>query len=104
MVRIPESDWKQLRAIRGEKLSLVCERVLGLAESIAKQRKGEEHEAFLKLWEAVNQGDELIAQLFDDTRRSNAMLKLKAWRKHGLLSDAELGLFTEETREALRDV
>lgn len=102
MEHFPENDWKQLRAIQDEKLSLVCERVFGLVESIAKQRKGEEHEAFLKLWEAVNEGNELIAQLFNDTRRSNAMFKLMAWRKHGLLSDAELGLFTAGTCEALK--
>ncbi len=102
MKNFPESDWKQLRAMQGEKLSLVCERVFGLAENIAQQRKGEEHEAFLRLWDAVNEGNDLIAQLFDDTRRSNAMFKLIAWRKHGLLSDSELGSLTKETREALR--
>jgi hypothetical protein len=101
MESIPEKDWKQLRTIQGAKLALACERVLAAAESVAKQRKGREHEAFLRLWEEVNEGNDMIAQLFDDVRRSNAMFKLMAWRKNGFLSDAELGFFSEETRRKL---
>ena len=102
MRSIPEKDWKQLRAIQSEKLALACERILAAAESIAKQRKDNEHEAFLKLWDETNRGNKLIAELFDDIRRSNAIFKLIAWRKNSLLSDAELALFSEETQEAIR--
>ena len=99
MRSIPERDGKQLRAIQSEKVALTCERILSAAESIAKQRKNNEHEAFLKLWDEANKGNELIAELFDDIRRSNALFKLIAWRKHNLLSKAELDLFSEETQQ-----
>jgi len=99
---IPEKDWKQLRAIQSAKVALACERILSAAERIAKQRKDNEHEAFLKLWDEVNKGNELIAELFDDIRRSNALSKLIAWRKNNLLSEAELDLFSEETQQVLR--
>lgn len=102
MERIPEKDWKQLRAIQSEKLALACERILSAAEGIAKQRKDNEHEAFLKLWNETNRGNELIGELFDDIRRSNALFKLIAWRKNNLLSDSELASFSEETQQALR--
>ena len=102
MRSIPERDWKQLRAIQSEKVALTCERILSAAESIAKQRKNNEHEAFLKLWDEANKGNELIAELFDDIRRSNALFKLIAWKKNNLLSKAELDLFSEETQQALR--
>ena len=86
MERIPEKDWKQLRAMQSEKLSVACERILGKAEGMLKERTENEHEAFLKLWEETNNGNRLIAELFDDLRRSNAIVKLVAWRKNNLLS------------------
>ncbi|MGB5761633.1 MAG: hypothetical protein WBM58_03685 [Sedimenticolaceae bacterium] len=82
MRSIPENDWKQLRAIQSEKLALAGERILAAAEGIAKQRKDNEHESFLKLWDETNKGNRLIAELFDDLRRSNAIFKLIAWRRN----------------------
>ena len=90
--------------MQSEKLSVACERILETAEGIIKERAGNEHEAFLKLWVETNKGNREIAELFDDLRRSNAIFKLIAWRKNNLLSDAELALFTEETQQALRCV
>ena len=104
MRSIPEKDWKQIRAIQSEKLALACDRILEAAEDIVEKRKENEHEAFLKLWEETSIGNRLIAELFDDLRRSNALFKLIAWRKNNLLSDAELELFSEETQQALRRV
>jgi hypothetical protein len=102
MKSIPERDWKQLRALQSDKLALACDRVLSAAERIAQQRAGDEHQAFLKLCHEVKQANDTIAQLFDDIRRSNALMTLVGWRHAGLLSDAELALFSEETQEALR--
>jgi hypothetical protein len=90
--------------MQSDKLSAACERILVAAEDIARKRTGNEHETFLKLWEETNEGNRLIAELFDDLRRSNALFKLIAWRKNDLLSDAELALFSEETQQALRRV
>jgi hypothetical protein len=101
MYTIPEKDWKRLRAMQDAKLALACERILDQAERIVQERTGKEHEAFLKLWAAVEEGNEEIARLFDDVRRSHALFKLMAWRKHGLLRDDELALFSAETQEAI---
>lgn len=100
----PEKDWRQLRAMQNEKLALACGQILEAVEAVAKNRKGKEHEAFLKLWEETVSGNRLIAELFDDVRRSNALLKLMAWRRHSLLSEAEIALFSEETQRWLQSV
>jgi hypothetical protein len=42
--------------------------------------------------------DERIALMFDDLKRSNAVLKLGAWRRYEVLSDDELKQFSEETQ------
>jgi hypothetical protein len=62
--------------MQSEKLALTCERILVAAEDIARHRKDHEHEAFLKLWEETTSGKRLIAEPFDDVRRSNAVFKL----------------------------
>jgi hypothetical protein len=88
--------------MQSEKLALTCERILVAAEDIARHRKDHEHEAFLKLWEETTSGKRLIAEPFDDVRRSNAVFKLMAWRRNGLLSDAEVAQFSEGTQQLLR--
>jgi hypothetical protein len=42
--------------------------------------------------------------MFDDLRRSNAILKLASWRSKGLLSDEELNRFSEETRLSIERI
>ena len=98
---IPEEDWKLLRAMKEEKLALACEQILRQIEDIIQQRKGKEHEAFLKVWRTIQEGNAEIALMFDDPRRSNAFIKLLAWRKNGLLNDEELQLFSAETRQSI---
>ena len=83
------------------KLAQACARILDQAESIIRERQGKEHEAFLKLWHAVEEGNEDIARMFDDVRRSSAISKLMAWRRHGLLNDEELALFSTTTQVAI---
>lgn len=102
MREFPEKDWRQLRALQSEKLALACSQILQVAEAVVKDRKGKEHEAFLKLWEEMDSGNRLIAELFDDVRRSNALLKLMAWRRLNLLSDTEIASFSEETQQRLQ--
>lgn len=101
MDKIPEKDWKLLRSMKDEKLTLLCDRVMAKLEEISAHRKGREHQAFLETFEEINRGNEIIADLFDDIRRSNANLKLRLWKRHGLLSDEEVALFSETTRQAL---
>jgi len=102
MNSFPEKDWKQLRSIQQEKLAFVCGQILDETGRIANEREGGEHQAFLNLWEVINEGNAQIAELFDDVRRSTALQLLIAWRKHGLLDEEEMGLFSEETQAAMQ--
>ncbi len=98
---IPEKDWKLLRAIEKEKLAVACDQILCRIEGIIQERNGKEHEAFLKVWSNIQEGNAEIALMFDDIRRSNAILKLMAWRRNGLLNDEELRLFSISTQEVI---
>lgn len=98
---IPETDWKKLRAMQDEKIDMACGRILAATEAIVNQRQGNEHQAYLKLWDEVDKGNEMIAELFDNMTRSKAIFKLMAWKREGFLSDDELALFSEQTQQKL---
>lgn len=40
--------------------------------------------------------------MFDDLKRSNALMKLASWRANNLLSDHDLEHVTEETQHRLK--
>lgn len=101
MNKIAEKDWKKLRAMKDEKLHMACEKIFMKINSIIEQRGGESHKAYLELWQVVHEEDKKIAIMFNDLRRGNAILKLVAWKRNGLLSDSELKEFTKETRERI---
>jgi hypothetical protein len=48
--------------------------------------------------------DEGIASLFDDFKRSTAFYKLAAWQRQGLVSENDLGMFTEETQVTVKAI
>ncbi len=102
MRTIPEKDWKQMRSIKARVLDDACTRILTGVESILQKREGRNHEAYLELWDLLRKEDHKIASMFDDLKRSTAFFKLAAWQSHGLLSESDLALFTEETQDAVK--
>lgn len=104
MHSVPERDWKKLKALKEKKMSAACERIFKNVQSIIDGRTGRTHEAYLELWNFLDNEDRQFSQMFDDLKRSNALVKLIAWRENSLLSDAELAQFSEETQGRLRDL
>jgi hypothetical protein len=102
MRAIPETDWKQLRALKTRALNDACGRILDAVAQIVQHRDGREHEAYLALWELLRKQDAWIAAMFDDFRRSTAVYKLAAWQRHGLVSERDVALFTDETQAAVK--
>jgi hypothetical protein len=86
MRAIPETDWKQLRALKTRALNDACARILDAVAQLVQNRDGREHEAYLALWELLQTQDDWIASLFDDFRRSTALYKLAAWQRSGMAS------------------
>ena len=102
MRTIPERDWKLLRSMKPCVLSDACGRILNAVESVVQKRGGGNHEAYLALWNLLKKEDASIALMFDDFKRSTAFFKLAAWHRHALVSESDLTLFTEETRNIIK--
>ncbi len=102
MSKIPERDWKKLRALKDEKLGKACGNIMVEIEKIIKKREGKEYASYQEIWKLLTKEDEKIATMFDDQRRSTAILKIAALRRHGYLSDEEMKEFSSETQEKIK--
>jgi len=101
MRTIPERDWKQMKSMKARVLDDACARILTSVESIVQKRDGRNHEAYMDLWDLLKKEDRKIAYMFDDFRRSSALLKLMQWQHYGFVSESDLALFTAETQNKL---
>jgi hypothetical protein len=101
---IKESDWKHLRSLHKVALERYCQRVLSDVQQCANQSSQTFHQRYLDIFQVVKQRDKLLAQLFDDPRRSTATFTIIALRRHGLLEDAEFAQFSEELRNLAAEI
>lgn len=101
---IRESDWKHLRSLHKIALERFCQRVLSDLQQRASLSSQTFHQRYLDIYQLVKQRDKLLAQIFDDPRRSTATYTIIALRRHGLLEDAEFAQFSEELRNLVAEV
>jgi hypothetical protein len=104
MRAIPERDWKLLRSMKPRVLEDACARILKTVEKAVQTRDEGNHEAYLALGDLLKKEDASIAFMFDDFKRSTGFFKLAAWQRHGLVSERDLALFSEETRNTVKAI
>ena len=104
MDAIPERDWKYLRGIQGQLLEALCARINGEASRIMADHSLNQHEKFLQLYAHVIGQNRVVADCFDDWRRSNIFLKLLLLRKHRLLMGEHISKLSAETQRRLNTV
>ena len=87
---LPEKDWKYLRSIEKELLSDLCGRINRSAVEIVQSAAGSEHEKYLALYKHIKASDRIVADCFNDWRRSNLDFKLRLLQLHNLLTGEHL--------------
>ncbi|MBK8904352.1 MAG: hypothetical protein IPM53_24450 [Anaerolineaceae bacterium] len=102
MSQLPESDWKKLRAIKEKALARLCTRILADIHSTSDPVHIENaHQTYLEVYKLVNEGDEAVADLFDDWRRSMAFIRLMGWLSQGLVTEEEFRSLSQETQSLM---
>ena len=101
---ISERDWKYLRKIQPEMLSALCERINRQAMAILQAEDISAHETYKNLYQHMKKSDKIVADCFDDWRRSNIRLKIPLLRRHGLLTDAQLNHMSDEIKDLLEKI
>jgi hypothetical protein len=100
---LPEQDWKRWQQLAPTLLNRFCDSVVTKAAGFSTgQPKG--HESFLALYGFVADSNETIAIVFDNRRRSSALLQMAAAVVRGMMSESELRSFSERTQERIRSI
>ena len=100
---IRESDWKILRQLHKIALDRFCEHVFSEIEGIAADQSTSPYERYVSLYKTVQSRDKEISNLFDNLKRSTALLQIAALHAHGLLENEEYMRFSEETRAVVAE-
>ncbi|WP_394131981.1 hypothetical protein [Shewanella maritima] len=104
MSSVPESDWKLFRKIQPALLSKACNDIFEKVDVLSKSRASSEHEAYLKLYDLVQSGNDSIAEMFDNPTRNNLFFKIVALRKNQVFTDEQFAQFTEETTSRVTEL
>lgn len=100
----PESDWKCMKKVQDDLLATLCERINKQSVSILQATHGSEHEKYQKHFKHTKDSDRIVAECFDDWRRSTLILKLIALQRHDLLTEEQMRQLSEETQRRLKVV
>ncbi len=95
----PERDWKYMRKVKKDLLATLYEQVNGQAMDILKSEANSERERYGRLYRHVEESDDIVADCFDDWRRSTLLMKLVALQRHGLLTSDHMQHLSEETQK-----
>lgn len=99
---IPERDWKYMKKVQEDLLAILCEQINAQAMDILKSKANSERERYGRLYRHVQDSDDIVADCFDDWRRSTLLMKLVALQRHGLLTSDHMQHFSEETQKRLK--
>jgi hypothetical protein len=99
MIDIKESDWKLFRRFHPIALARFCERVLKDSEIIISAGSKNHHERYLELYKLVSEKDKELGRLFNDFRRSTALIQLKFICSLLLLTQEEMAQFSPEAQK-----
>ena len=104
MDRIPEKDWKKLRSMQKELLDKACGVALSSIRSLIDEREGGNHKTFSNLWNVIKKEDKKIGLMFDDMKRSEAMLKIAFMFKSKIIDENILKEFCAETQKHVKNL
>jgi hypothetical protein len=98
---ISEPDWKVLRRVHPLALERFCGRVVGEVERIMHNGTLSQRERYMEIFKLMRRRDSDIARLFDDPKRSRALIMLTHMRSEGVLTDEEFSSLSQQTRNAV---
>jgi hypothetical protein len=97
---IAEIDWKVLRRLHPLALERFSERVLAEIEGVMHPGQSA-HQRYLDIFEIVQQRGREMSRIFDDPKRSCALMMLAQIHVKGLLTEEEFQSLSPETRGAV---
>lgn len=101
--KIKESDWKYLKKLKPMLLERACTQINKEAELILKNEENrEQYHVYMDMFSHYEKKDDILAECFDDYRRSKAKQRIFSLVYHGIMSDDELQGFSDDTKEFVK--
>ena len=101
---LTERDWKYLRRIHDEMLATLCARINKAAAEMASDSSSSPYQQYLKLYQHVQDSDHIVAECFNDWRRSTLSNRILSLRYHRLLTDEHVQGLSAEAQQWLNKV
>lgn len=95
---IRESDWKAFRKIHALALERLCQLALNDIGKLSADESLSAHARYVRIGELIQERDRQLAAVFDDPRRSTALISLMGMRNLGLITEDELETLSSELR------
>ncbi|HEU5078299.1 MAG TPA: hypothetical protein VFT72_03765 [Opitutaceae bacterium] len=96
-----EEDWKYLRSIFDSLLEELSRRINEEIREILSRAGVSENEKRRLVYDTVRNRDRIVAECFDDWRRSRLYERCWALKRHGLLSPQHLAKLTPQSQKAI---
>jgi hypothetical protein len=104
-MEIPESDWRRFKEVHTSAEERYCERIIEEVAAIgSRSTEASAPARCMKVTKLIKDRDKQLATAFGNYRRSTAVMQLGLMRRMKLLTDEELGLFTEQTRARIEGI
>ena len=95
---IAEADWKIFRQLREVWVERYCARVNNQMKRLLSKPGLSSHEHYLKAYRLIHEKDKELGFAFNDFRRSTAIRQISIIKNLGVITEEELGRFSEATR------
>ncbi|HEY3378077.1 MAG TPA: peptide ABC transporter substrate-binding protein [Armatimonadota bacterium] len=95
---LPEADWKYMRRLQPVLLNRLCEQINTEMVRILQEDAGTPHERYLNAFKHLQDADDIMADCFNDWRRSTLLQKLGALLHHDVLTPEEAAGLSAEMR------
>ncbi|MES2693534.1 MAG: hypothetical protein V4773_08680 [Verrucomicrobiota bacterium] len=102
MADFPERDWKYLRCIHDEMLETLSQRMNDELRAVLARTDISENEKRGEIYDLVKKRDRVVADCFDDWRRSTIALRCAVLKHEGLLTPEHMKRLAPETQEWLK--
>jgi hypothetical protein len=94
---IPEADWKVFRQLHGVWLDRYCTKVNERTKRLLSESELSAHDRYLKVYRFIHDKDKELGSAFNDLRRSTAIMQISRIKNLGVITEEELGRFSEAT-------
>jgi hypothetical protein len=98
---ITESDWKLFRQLHPVALERFCEQILNEIESVNSDDTKSFHQRYLDIYQIIERRDKELAEMFNDLRRSSALMQIVSIYRRGLLTETELMGFSQNVHNVI---